>query len=141
LPRLPQCWIDARPQPGHLRLLTPADAWLLNTSFGNVGQIGARLGAATIALHPADAAQRRLAGGECALVRNGCGRLPLRVLLSEEVPRGVALSHKGRWLASEPTHANVNVLNAGCKSDMGESTAVHSVEVEVLPWPTDEAAP
>jgi hypothetical protein len=53
--------------------------------------------------------------------------------MSDEVPRGVALTHKGRWLSSNAAGANVNVLNPGEKSDMGESTAVHSVEVSVTP--------
>jgi hypothetical protein len=47
------------------------------------------------------------------------------------VPRGVALAHKGRWLGVDSAGANVNVLNGGMKSDMGESTAVHSMEVTV----------
>jgi anaerobic selenocysteine-containing dehydrogenase len=131
LPRLPQCWSDARPTAGRLRLLSPANAWLLNTSFGNVRQIGARLGEATIALHPADAGERQLSDGDHALVHNECGQLELRVVISDEVPRGVALTHKGRWLSADAASANVNVLNAGRKSDMGESTAVHSVEVSV----------
>ncbi len=131
LPRLPQCWSDPRPAAGSLRLLSPAHAWLLNTSFGNVRQISARLGQATIALHPADAADRGLEDGDTALVHNDCGQLVLRVELSDQLPRGVALTHKGRWLATEAAGANVNVLNPGCKSDMGESTAVHSVQVRV----------
>src|SRR5450631_2544438 len=132
-PRLPQPWSDIRPAAGHLRLLSPAHAWLLNTSFGNVRQIKHRIGEATIALHPADAAERRLAEGDPALVHNSCGRLRLKVVISDEVPRGVALTHKGRWLRTDPAGANVNVLNPGQKSDMGESTAVHSVEVSVAP--------
>ena len=132
-PRLPQPWSDVRPAAGHLRLLSPAHAWLLNTSFGNVRQIDHRIGEATIALHPADAAERRLAEGDPALVHNSCGRLRLKVVISDEVPRGVALTHKGRWLRTDPAGANVNVLNPGEKSDMGESTAVHSVEVSVSP--------
>ena len=130
-PRLPQAWSDVRPTAGHLRLLSPAHAWLLNTSFGNVRQIDHRIGAATIALHPADAAERRLAQGESALVHNSSGSLRLQVVISDEVPRGVGLTHKGRWLGTDAASANVNVLNPGEKSDMGESTAVHSVEVLV----------
>ena len=131
LPRLPQCRADARPAAGKLRLLTPAHAWLLNTSFGNVRKIRARIGRAAVALHPADAAQRGLAQGDLALVHNDCGRLELEVTLCADLPRGVALAHKGRWLGSDPPQANVNVLNPGHKSDMGESTAVHGVEVSV----------
>ena len=48
---------------GRLRLLSPASPWLLNNSFANVEKIAARIGPATIALHPADAAERGLAEG------------------------------------------------------------------------------
>jgi anaerobic selenocysteine-containing dehydrogenase len=130
-PRLPLALSDPRPAAGHLRLLSPAHAWLMNTSFGNVQQLERRIGEATIALHPADAAERHLAEGDLALVRNHCGRLSLKVVMSDELPRGVALAHKGRWLGANAAAANVNVLNPGEKSDMGESTAVHSVEVLV----------
>ncbi len=130
-PRLPQAWSDPRPAVGNLRLLSPAHAWLMNTSFGNVHQIENRIGEATIALHPADAAERHLAEGDSALVYNSCGSLRLKVVTSGELPRGVALAHKGRWLSTNAAGANVNVLNSGKKSDMGESTAVHSVEVSV----------
>jgi anaerobic selenocysteine-containing dehydrogenase len=133
LPRIPSCHSDPRPTAGNLRLLSPAHAWLLNSSFGNVRKIAKRLGKATIALHPLDAAERHLAEGQAAVVHNGCGSLELQVLLSAEVPRGVALAHKGRWLGTDAAQANVNLLNAGTKSDMGESTAVHSVEVRVQP--------
>lgn len=133
LSRLPGCLGDARQAHGSLRLLSPAHDWLLNTSFGNIEQIGRRLGPAVIGLHPLDAAERHLADGQTALVRNACGELELRVAISRDIPRGVALSHKGRWLATEARHANVNVLNAGIKSDMGESTSVHSVQVLVEP--------
>jgi anaerobic selenocysteine-containing dehydrogenase len=130
-PRLPQPWSDERPTGGLLRLLSPAHAWLMNTSFGNVRQIENRIGEATIAMHPEDAAERGLSEGEPALVRNSCGRLRLKVAISGEVPRGVAVAHKGRWLCTDAAAANVNALNPGAKSDMGESTAVHSVEVSV----------
>ena len=51
--------------------------------------------------------------------------------LSDDVPPGVALSHKGRWPKQEPAGANVNTLNPGRKADMGENSCVHSVEVAV----------
>ena len=118
-PRLPQPWSDVRPTAGHLRLLSPAHAWLLNTSFGNVRQIDHRIGAATIALHPADAAERHLAQGESALVHNSSGSLRLQVVISDEVPRGVGLTHKGRWLGTDAASANVNVLNPGAEKRHG----------------------
>jgi anaerobic selenocysteine-containing dehydrogenase len=130
-PRVPLPLADPKPAGGRLRLLSPASPWLLSDSFANVDKIAVRLGPATIALHPADAAERGLAEGDEALVANETGSLPLRVTLSAALPRGVTLSHKGRWPKREPTRTNVNVLNPGQKSDMGENTCVHGVEVVV----------
>ena len=71
--------------------------------------------------------------GDDAEVSNAIGKIFLQVRVSEEVPQGVALSPNGRWPKSEQGHANVNALNPGKKTDMGESTSVHGVEVEVKP--------
>jgi anaerobic selenocysteine-containing dehydrogenase len=131
LPRAPRPLVDARPADGRLRLLSPASPWLLNDSFANDTKIAARIGRATIALHPDDAAERGLADGDEADVRNDTGRVRLRVLLSNAVPRGVAYSPKGRWPKQEPGRANVNTLNPGETADMGRSTSVHGVEITV----------
>jgi anaerobic selenocysteine-containing dehydrogenase len=131
LPRLPLPHADPRPTEGHLRLLSPASPWLLNDSFANDAKVARRIGAATVALHPADAAERGLGEGDEAVVANETGSLTLLVTLSDLVPRGVAYSPKGRWPKREPTRANVNALNPGERADMGESTSVHGVEITV----------
>jgi anaerobic selenocysteine-containing dehydrogenase len=133
LPRVPLPLADPKPSDGRLRLLSPASPWLLNDSFANDDKISARIGRATIALHPDDAADRGLAEGDEADVRNDTGRVRLRVLLSDAVPRGVAYSPKGRWPKQEPGRANVNTLNPGEAADMGRSTSVHGVEITVAP--------
>ena len=131
LPRLPLPHADPRPTDGRLRLLSPASPWLLNDSFANDAKVARRIGPATVALHPDDAAERGLGEGDEAVVANETGRLRLLVTLSDLVPRGVAYSPKGRWPKREPTGANVNALNPGERADMGESTSVHGVEVTV----------
>jgi anaerobic selenocysteine-containing dehydrogenase len=133
LPRVPLPLADPRPQGGRLRLLSPASPWLLNDSFANDAKVAKRIGRATVALHPDDAAERGLAEGEEADVANETGCLRLLVTLSDAIPRGVAYSPKGRWPKREPTRANVNALNPGERADMGESTSVHGVEVTVGP--------
>ena len=130
-PRAPLPLADQRPAAGRLRLLTPASPWLLNDSFANDRKIARRIGPATIALHPDDAAERGLSEGDEALISNNIGSLPLAVTISDALPRGVAYSPKGRWPKREPGHANVNTLNPGDRADMGASTAVHGVEVTV----------
>jgi anaerobic selenocysteine-containing dehydrogenase len=131
LPRLPFPHADPRPAGDLLRLLTPASPWLLNDSFANDAKVTRRMGAAVVALHPLDAADRGLVAGDTVVLSNVTGELSLELALDATLPRGVALSPKGRWPKREATHANVNVLNPGTKSDMGDSTAVHGIEVRV----------
>lgn len=132
-PRVPRPTVDPRPAAARLRLLSPASPWHLNDSFGNIAKAEVQAGPASVCLHPEDAAARGLQDGSVALLRNDTGRLRLRVALCDDVPRGVALTHKGRWPRREGAGANVNVLNPGEKSDMGESTCVHGTEVTVEP--------
>ena len=130
-PRLPLADADPKPADGRLRLLTPASPWLMNDSYANDERIAERMGEATVTLHPADAQALGLAEGQRVRLSNETGSLELDLAIAEMIPQGVALSPKGRWPRQEGTHANVNVLNPGIKSDMGESTCVHGVEVEI----------
>jgi anaerobic selenocysteine-containing dehydrogenase len=130
-PRTAQPTADPRPSNGRLRLLTPASRWSLNDSFANEPKLSGRRGPARITLHPDDAAERGLHQGDAARVRSDTGELSLKVETSPDVPRGVALSPKGRWPRLEPGGANVNVLNPGTPADMGASTSVHGIEVTV----------
>lgn len=131
LPRVPQPWADTPPAGGRLRLLSPASNIAMNASFGNVDKLIRRAGPATIMLHPADASARGLVDGDVATVSNESGAIPLHVVTSTDMLPGVALSPKGRWPRLEEADANINVLYDGRKSDMGESTSVHGVEVQV----------
>ncbi|MDP6588408.1 MAG: molybdopterin-dependent oxidoreductase [Alphaproteobacteria bacterium] len=131
-PRLPGPGADARPTGGRLRLLSPATEWLLNDSYANDPKVDKQLGPAMVTINPADAEARGLAAGSQVRLTNATGSLELNLALSDMVPPGVALSPKGRWpRRAGKQRANVNVLNPGAKSDMGESTAVHGVEVEI----------
>ena len=122
-----------------MRAFSPATvvrtAFTLNDSFANVAKLAKRAGTATVTLHPVDAAARGLEEGDEALLSNETGSLKLLVRLSDDVPPGVALSHKGRWPRQEPQGANVNALNPGRKTDMGENSCVHSVEVAISRLP------
>jgi anaerobic selenocysteine-containing dehydrogenase len=131
-PRLAQPSADPRPDNGRLRLLTPASRWSLNHSFANEPKLAGRRGVARVTVHPDDAADRGLRDGDAALLRTDAAELTLEVAVSADVPRGVALSPKGRWPRLEPGGANVNVLNPGTPADMGASSSVHGVEVTVV---------
>ncbi len=131
-PRVPLPTYDAPATGGRLRLLSPADAWLMNGSYANDPRIAERLGAEpVVTLHPKDAARLGLGEGARARLANATGALAMRVRVSDAVPEGTALTHKGRWPKREGARANVNALNPGHKTDMGESSSVHAVEVSV----------
>ena len=130
-PRLPQPLADPIPSAPRLRLLSPASSWHMNSSFDNDSRIASEAGPATVGLHPDDAAALGLKEGDDAKLSNETGEIVLRVRLSDEIRPGVALSHKGRWPKLGKDRVNVNHLNSGVKSDMGESTSVHGTEVTV----------
>jgi len=130
-PRTPLPLADARPDGGRLRLLSPATSWLMNSSYGNDPKIGEKLGRPTVVLHPDDAAARGIADGDSVELSNETGRLTMNACLAPMMPAGVALARKSRWPKLTPERANVNLLNDGRKTDMGESTAVHGTEVTV----------
>jgi anaerobic selenocysteine-containing dehydrogenase len=64
-------------------------------------------------------------------VWNEAGELSMRIAVSDKTPPGVGWAPKGRWPGKSPSGLNVNALNSGLRSDMGESTALHGVEVQV----------
>lgn len=132
LPRAPLPGVDAPPAAGALRLLSPAGAWLLNSSYGNDPRIRELMDGEQVVLHPADAAERQLRDGQAVVVRNDLAALPHILRVADIVPPGTALTHKTRWARLSPTGLNVNALNPGLRTDMGDSTALHGVEVEVV---------
>ncbi|MFZ5673063.1 MAG: molybdopterin-containing oxidoreductase family protein [Pseudomonadota bacterium] len=132
LPRIAQPVADALPAPGHVRILSPASLWLMNSSYGNDKVIRRRLGPPTIMLHPQDAAANGFAEGDPVLLANETGQLSVTVAVSDAAQPGVGIVHKGRWPGTAPDEGNVNALVSARKSDMAESTAVHGTEVRLL---------
>ena len=131
LPLTPTAEIDAPAQGGRLRLLSPADKYLMNSSYGNDPGIRKRLGPATVAINPEDAAERNIEDGDRVELSNDGGTLILNAAVSELVPPGTLMSAKSRWVMHETGKANVNALHLPRKTDMGESTSVHGTEVSL----------
>ncbi len=130
-PRTPQPDPLPRPAPDMLRLLTPASEWHMNSSYDNEARIRARTDPATVTLHPDDARALGLATGATARVWNETGELAMAVAVDALTPKGVAWAPKGRWPGHAAEGLNVNALNPGLRSDMGDSTALHGVDVRV----------
>jgi anaerobic selenocysteine-containing dehydrogenase len=130
-PRTPLPAVDDRPSDGSLRLLSPASPWSMNSTFANDPKLKRKLGRPTVSIHPDDARVRALTNGDRVRITNGTGTLLAHVVVTEDVPPGVAYAPKGRWPRLEPNRANVNSLVPAAKSDMGESTCVHATEVTI----------
>jgi anaerobic selenocysteine-containing dehydrogenase len=90
---------------GRLVLLSPASARTVNSIFGEAGT-----DAATLTLHPADAATRGIGDGDTVIVSNERGAIRLVARISDEVRPGVAVTPKGRWLRDSPDGRTVNLL-------------------------------
>jgi anaerobic selenocysteine-containing dehydrogenase len=140
LKRVPQPFAEKMSTTGRLRLLSPASPWLMNSSYGNDARIRSQIGMGDVFLNPQEASSRDIEEGMEVVLSNETGKLLLLVRFSKSVPRGVALVYKGRWPKHELTRANVNVLNSGQKTDLGQSSAVHSIEVEITPVGNNRAS-
>ncbi len=131
LPRTPLPHVDDRPKGGRFRLLSPASAWAMNTSYANDAKNRQKVDEEGVVLHPEDAAALGLAEGAMARLSNAQGEILMPVHIAPRTPRGVALAVKGAWPKLSGQHRNINILHAGRKADMGESTSVHGIEVTV----------
>ncbi|HIP76852.1 MAG TPA: dehydrogenase, partial [Kiloniellaceae bacterium] len=131
LPRVPEPHADPVTEGGRLRILSPASIWQMNSSYANDPKIQKRLGPITVLLHPQDARARNLGTGDHVTLSNEAGTLTLAVDVAEITQPGVGVVYKGRWPGAEPAAANINVLHQGRKSDIGEATCVHSMEVDL----------
>lgn len=130
-PRLPQPSVEPAPEGGALKLLSPASPWAMNSSYANDARIRGRLGEPTLMLHPEEAAGRQLRDGQTVRVTSRAGSLTLPLALDDMVPRGVAYCPKGQWPKLTGIGANANALVGSEKTDMGESTTVHSTVVTI----------
>ncbi|NNL85070.1 MAG: molybdopterin-dependent oxidoreductase, partial [Myxococcales bacterium] len=135
LSRLPTPEADPRPASGVFRLLSPASKWRLNDSYANDPTIAKRSGTASVTVHPDDAEAAGIVEGANVRLSNDAGSIELCAVIAALAPRGVLLSHKGRWPKCEDAGANVNVLHMARSSDVAGCSAVHGTEVrlEVLP--------
>ena len=128
-PRIPQPSTDTPPAQGKLRLISPADTWQMNSSFGNDVVVKKQMGPATVTCHPETASKVGVTNGSLVRLSNELGEIQLEAYVSDMVPVGTLLVYKSRCLKMEESGKNINVLSVRRKTDMGGSTCVHSTEV------------
>jgi anaerobic selenocysteine-containing dehydrogenase len=132
-PRVPQPTFDAHPPKGWFRLLSPASPWLMNSSYFQDGKIQAKIGPEDLVIHPSDASDLGIHSGGEITVTSDIDSLTMRAVIDDRIPAGIVLAAKSRWPKLSPQHRNVNALNPGLRADMAQSTAVHSVLVQLYP--------
>lgn len=131
-PRVPRAHADTPTNGGRYRVLSPATKWTMNSSYANDPKIREQMEGSVCFIHPDDAAADGIAEGATVELANGQGRLALTASLTTDVTRGSLIVYKGQWPRyHEASAANVNVLNPGDKTDMGESCCVHGVEADL----------
>ena len=133
LPRIPQAIVDKGQNGGQLRLITPASDYRLNDSYANDPKLARNSGEAEVYIHPEDAKLLNIGDGATVNLSNENGNLSLIAAIDDISVPGVLVSYKGRWPKNEKDQKNVNVLHVGQKTDMAESTSVHSTLVTLTP--------
>lgn len=114
-----------------LSLITPANHYFLNSTFGNIARQQQRAGAAALVIHPDDAAPLGIASGDEVQVSNARGSFFAVAEVSDRVRPGVVASTKGRWPAHSKHGANVNATVDDRDSDMGSGAVYHDNRVRV----------
>ena len=131
-PRLPLAEADPRPEGGRLRLLSPASPWLMNDSYANDRRI-----AGPPRRSHGDAASRGCRGagpgGRAAGAALQRDREPgARSRRRRNHPPGRRAQPQGAAGRARKARGPTSTSSTpGLKSDMGESTCVHGVEVEI----------
>ncbi len=112
-----------------LMLITPSSSKRTNSTFG--GHADSR-GPATVEIHADDAKARGVDDGDAVVVHNDLGRVALRAVISDRVPRGVLYSPKGNWLGTSRTGQTVNALvDADRKADIMGGACYNDTFVEL----------
>jgi anaerobic selenocysteine-containing dehydrogenase len=114
-----------------LALVTPANHYFLNSIFANVPKQQRRSGAATLLIHPDDAAPRQIAAGDEVRVANARGAFFAVADVSDRIRPGVVASTKGRWPGESKEGATINATVDARDSDMGNGALYHDNRVQV----------
>ena len=106
----------------------------MNATFGNDRKLRQRIGPASVALHPREAAGRGLRNGDPVTLRNATGALADGRRDQRCRAAGRRLRAEGPLAVARARRVPTSMRSTpGDKTDMGESSAVHGVLVELVP--------
>jgi anaerobic selenocysteine-containing dehydrogenase len=114
------------PQSSALVLISGASHHYVSSSMANVPSLMAKEGTPFIEINPADAAARSIVDGDVAIVESGRGWCELRVVVTDDVPPGVAVAPKGPWAQLAPGGRNVNWTTSDALADLAGQSTFHS---------------
>ncbi len=112
-----------------LELLSPKNHNSMNSTFGNQTERDRETSVAT--LHPEDAAERAITGGDTVRIFNKRGSCVLIARVADTVAKGVVSIPSTRWARSSSDGQNVNVLTGQRLTDMGGGPTFYSCLVQV----------
>ncbi|HUZ01780.1 MAG TPA: molybdopterin oxidoreductase family protein [Thermomicrobiaceae bacterium] len=118
---------------GRLVLISGAAHHFVSSSMANVPKLVGLEGTPYLEINPADAAARGLSDGDEVVVENARGWCRLRAVVTDDVPRGVAVTPKGRWGRLSPDGRNVNQTTSDALADLAGQSTFHSNLVAVRP--------
>ena len=118
-----------------LAMISPPARHFLNSTFVNVQSLRASEGEPWLDIHPQDAAQRGVVGGNYVRVFNDRGSVELRARITDRARRGVVVGLSVWWkkLARDGKNAN-ELTSSDTLTDMGRAPTFYDclVQVEAL---------
>jgi anaerobic selenocysteine-containing dehydrogenase len=114
-----------------LTLLSPPEHQFMNSTFVNIPALAKAAGEAKLLLHPNEAAVRGLRDGDRARTWNDRGGFFARVLITEDVRPGVAVSYGVRWARLSEGGRTVNDTTSQAVTDLGGGATFYDNAVEV----------
>ncbi len=124
-----------------LQLLSPPRPQFLNSTFANEAKNRAAAGDPAIELSSEDIEKRGLQAGEWVEVYNDRGSFLARVVPSDAVRPGVAVSLGIYWNKLSPGRANVNQTTSSALTDMGGGATLFDNLVEVRRHGSEDMGP
>lgn len=115
-----------------LVMLSPKSHAFLNSGYGNFERQQRHSGPQRVAIHPADAAERGIAGGMPVRVSSAAGSFEAVAEVGDEVPAGVVRAPMGHW-PQYTSGAGVNAANGTAFTDLGRAPAFSNTRVDVRP--------
>jgi anaerobic selenocysteine-containing dehydrogenase len=114
-----------------LAFISPPARNFLNSSFANLPFALKEADEPTLDIHPADAASRAIADGDCVRIYNARGSFSTKARVSNRVRQGVVVALSVWWKKLSPDGCNANDVTSQALADMGGAATFYDCLVEV----------